>query len=427
MPKAKQAVAAVPATRSKSPHVDEFSESPVSSLSLRKKSGKKKSHPRSTLPTRDDQNVNNTDDHSVDQQVPVSKKSKTSAAKETSPLAPYCIRQMEMSDIDSVFNLGLAIFTSKEFPNMYRLWDDFSVVENFASSREFCYVAKIESTGEIVAFLLGMTLTKYSVGTRGYIQWVCVVPQYRRHHIATELISRFVAVAKDQKVSMLLADTPASNVPAINMFQKTGLADKTDHVYLTRRLKPSEGKRNKVSDDGEFHFSYTAKKKHITVRNMEIKDLNSVYDLGNIIFTSNHSNIWNFWDEDTVMHNYINDPEFCIVATAKIGKEAEKVVGFAFGTTIEKPKSSWKYGYLIWTGCDPNYQGLGLASQLYNTMVELFAIEKVRMLMIDTQVNNEAAIKFFRKLGFGHDEKHVYLCNKPMEEGGHDTMDHHKL
>jgi ribosomal protein S18 acetylase RimI-like enzyme len=428
MAKAKQGVASVPATRSKSPHehVDEFSESLVS-FSLRKKPGKKKYHPRSTLPTRDDTNVNKTDDHSVDQQIPVSKKSKTAAVKETSPLAPYCIRQMEMSDIDSVFNLGLAIFTSKEFPNMYRLWDDFSVVENFASSREFCYVAKIESTGEIVAFLLGMTLTKYSVGTRGYIQWVCVVPQYRRHRIATELISRFVAVAKDQKVSMLLADTPASNVPAINMFQKTGLADKTDHVYLTRRLKPSEGKRNKVSDDGEFHFNYTAKKKHITVRNMEIKDLSSVYDLGNIIFTSNHSNIWNFWDEDAVMHNYINDPEFCIVATAKIGSEAEKVVGFAFGTTIEKPKSSWKYGYLIWTGCDPNYQGLGLASQLYNTMVELFAIEKVRMLMIDTQVNNEAAIKFFRKLGFGHDEKHVYLCNKAMEEAGHDTMDHHKL
>ena len=146
---------------------------------------------------------------------------------------------------------------------------------------------------------------------------------------------------------------------------------------------------------------------------MEIQDLNNVYQLGNTIFTSNHINIWNFWDEDVVMHNFINDPEFCMVATVKVEKDQEKVVGFAFGTTIEKPKSSWKYGYLIWTGCDPNYQGLGLASELFNTMVELFAIEKVRMLMIDTQVNNEAAINFFRKLGFGHDEEHVYLCNKP--------------
>jgi ribosomal protein S18 acetylase RimI-like enzyme len=324
---------------------------------------------------------------------------------------------MELADINRVFDLGLAIFTSKEFPNMYRLWDDFAVVENFASSRQFCYVVETESTKEIIAFLLGETMTKYSVGTRGYIQWVGVVPQYRRHHIATELINRFISAAKDQKVSMLLADTPASNTPAINMFQKAGLAHKTDHVYLTRQLQPHEGTRDKVDEQGEFHFNYSAKKKTVTIRNMEIQDLNDVYLLGNEIFTSNHSNIWNFWDEDVVMHSYVNDPEFCVVATVKgVAKDDEKVVGFAFGTTIAKPKSSWKYGYLVWTGCDPNYQGLGLASQMYNTMLELFAIEKVRMLMIDTQKSNEAAIKFFRKLGFGHDEEHVYLCNNPLKE-----------
>ncbi len=396
-------------------------EAPVktTTISLSRKSIKKKIHPRSTLPTRDDKNLftSSGDDTDVEQRSePISKRAKTSSPKEK--LESYRIRQMEMSDINPVYQLGLAIFTSKEFPNMYRLWDDYAVVENFASSREFCYVAETETSKKIIAFLLGETMTKYNVGTRGYIQWVGVKPQYRRRHIATELIGKFVSEAREQKVSMLLADTPASNTPAINMFQKAGLAEKTDHVYLTRRLLPNEEKTNKVDEDGEFHFSYTAKKKNITIRNMEIQDLSSVYDLGNTIFTSTHRNIWNFWDEDVVMHNYINDPEFCMVATVKVDndKEQEKVVGFSFGTTIEKPKSSWKYGYLVWTGCDPNFQGLGLASQLYNTMVELFAIEKVRMLMIDTQINNEAAIKFFRKLGFGHDEEHVYLCNKPLKE-----------
>jgi len=37
------------------------------------------------------------------------------------------------------------------------------------------------------------------------------------------------------------------------------------------------------------------------------------------------------------------------------------------------------------------------------------------MLMIDTQLNNEGALKFSRKLGFGHDENHVYLWNSNME------------
>ena len=410
-------VATTRKTRSNSsPHHPPEVKVALNTISLsRKTSNKKKTHPRSTLPIRGDKcslDSNSDDDGSFDQdQESISKRTKLSSKKDN--LESYHVRQMQMSDINAVYKLGLAIFTSKEFPNMYRLWDDYAVVENFASSRDYCYIAEKNSNKEIIAFLLGETMTKYSVGTRGYIQWVGVQPQYRRRNIATELIERFVAAAKDQKVSMLLADTPASNFPAINLFQKAGLVDKTDHVYLTRRLLPHEGRRKKVDEDGEFHFNYTAKKKNITIRNMEIQDVNNVYQLGNTIFTSNHINIWNFWDEDVVMHNFINDPEFCMVATVKVEKDQEKVVGFAFGTTIEKPKSSWKYGYLIWTGCDPNYQGLGLASELFNTMVELFAIEKVRMLMIDTQVNNEAAINFFRKLGFGHDEEHVYLCNKP--------------
>ena len=122
-----------------------------------------------------------------------------------------------------------------------------------------------------------------------------------------------------------------------------------------------------------------------------------------------------FWDENLVLQSYLSDPDFCIVATLKEQNDTERVVGFAFGTTIEKPRSSWKYGYLVWLGCANDCQGLGLASQIYQTMLELFSQERVRMLMIDTQLNNEGALKFFRKLGFGHDENHVYLWNSNME------------
>jgi hypothetical protein len=36
--------------------------------------------------------------------------------------------------------------------------------------------------------------------------------------------------------------------------------------------------------------------------------------------------------------------------------------------------------------------------------------------MVDTQQNNEGALQFFRKKGFGHDEEHVYLTNNPPEK-----------
>jgi ribosomal protein S18 acetylase RimI-like enzyme len=320
------------------------------------------------------------------------------------------IRPMTMKDIAPVYHLGNAIFTASEFPNMYRTWDDFAVVESFEGSPEFCFVAE-SSKQEIIGFLLGHTMTKFNVGTRGYIQWVAVLTPYRRHGVATRLLQSFTNVAKDENVSFLLADTPADNLPAIQMFQKAGLCSQTDHVYLTRQI-PKETKLSHVSEDGTFNYCYTAKKKRITIRNMEIDDLHPIYLIGNQIFTTKSSNLYNFWDEHLVLQSFLSDPDYCVVATVKeAGQDKETVVGFSFGTTIEKPRSSWKYAYLVWLGCSSAYQGLGLASQLYNVMLELFWIEKCRILMIDTQQNNEGALKFFRKLGFGHDEEHVYLSN----------------
>jgi ribosomal protein S18 acetylase RimI-like enzyme len=322
----------------------------------------------------------------------------------------FTIRPLTMKDIAPAYHLGNAIFTANEFPNMYRTWDDFAVVENFEGSPEFCFVAE-SAKKEIIGFLLGQTMTKSNVGTRGYIQWVAVLEPYRRHGVATSLLRSFTNVAKNENVSFLLADTPADNLPAIQMFQKAGLCRQTDHVYLTRQI-PKETKLSHVSEDGTFNYCYTAKKQRIIIRNMEIDDLYPIYLMGENIFTTKSSNLYNFWDEHLVLQSFLSDPNLCAVATVKEpGQDKETVVGFSFGTTIEKPRSSLKYAYLVWLGCSSDYQGLGLANQLYNVMLELFWIEKCRILMIDTQQNNEGALKFFRKLGFGHDEEHVYLSN----------------
>jgi ribosomal protein S18 acetylase RimI-like enzyme len=296
---------------------------------------------------------------------------------------------MKMKDIASVYHIGNSIFVASEYPTLFRTWDDFAVVENYEISSEFCFVAESDDNddeNEIIGFLLGETVTKARVGTRGYIQWVAVLPPYRRMGIASALIDRFVKVAASENISLLLADTPADNDPAISMFEKAGLCYKTDHVYLTCQLRDIE--RKYVDEDMSVNFSYTAKKNRIVIRNMEIEDLYPIHGIGEEIFTKRSANLYNFWDEHLVLQSYLSDPEFSIVATVK-EEEKEKVVGFAFGTTIEKPRSSWKYGYLVWLGCAKEYQGIGLASQLYTVMLELFSLEKVRMVMIDTQQNNE--------------------------------------
>lgn len=212
----------------------------------------------------------------------------------------------------------------------------------------------------------------------------------------------------------MLADTPADNTPAIRLFENAGLRYKKDHVYLTKQLKDVETQH--VDEDGWYDFQYSAKGQRIRIRPMEIEDLNPIHLIGEKIFTSKSANLFHFWDENVVMHSYLSDPEYCLTAVTKDDDGTETVVGFAIGTTIEKPRSSWRYGYLVWLGCHPDYQGLGIATQMYNTMVELFALEKVRMLMIDTQQNNVGALNFFRKVGFGHDEEHVYLSNAPTTE-----------
>jgi hypothetical protein len=122
---------------------------------------------RPTIPLRDSPSAKNTDKC----RSPARTRSRYNLA------SSYSLRPMMMEDIASVYHLGNEIFTASEFPNMYRTWDDFSVIENYASSGEFCFVA--QAHGEILGFLLGETVSK-RVGMRGYIQWVAVLPQYRR-------------------------------------------------------------------------------------------------------------------------------------------------------------------------------------------------------------------------------------------------------
>jgi len=147
------------------------------------------------------------------------------------------------------------------------------------------------------------------------------------------------------------------------------------------------------------------KRPNITIREMDIDDLATVFHLGEQLFKARHvPNLYRTWDEFEVIELFNSDSEFCLVA--EVG---EKMVGFALGTTITKNHSAWKYGQLAWLGVDPCYHRYGIATRLFNQFLELMRKNGVRMLLVDTEADNLPALHFFRKLGFGNPEEHVYL------------------
>jgi ribosomal protein S18 acetylase RimI-like enzyme len=147
------------------------------------------------------------------------------------------------------------------------------------------------------------------------------------------------------------------------------------------------------------------KKLNLAIREMDIDDLAAVFHLGEKLFTARHvPNLYRTWDEYEVLTLFQSDPEFCLVAEAD-----EEIVGFALGTTIEKSHSAWKYGHLVWLGVKPELQRHGVAVKLFNQFRDLMLEDGVRMLLVDTEADNLPALHFFRRMGFGSPEEHIYL------------------
>jgi ribosomal protein S18 acetylase RimI-like enzyme len=147
------------------------------------------------------------------------------------------------------------------------------------------------------------------------------------------------------------------------------------------------------------------KRLNLAIREMDIDDLATVFHLGEKLFTARHApNLYRTWDEYEVLTLFQSDPEFCLVAETD-----EKIVGFALGTTIAKSHSAWKYGHLVWLGVEPALQRQGVAVKLFNHFRDLMLENGVRMLLVDTEADNLPALHFFRKMGFGSPEEHIYL------------------
>lgn len=143
----------------------------------------------------------------------------------------------------------------------------------------------------------------------------------------------------------------------------------------------------------------------LNIRDMTIDDFAEVFHLGEQLFTSDYSpSMYRTWDEYEVTTLYNSDSELCLVAELD-----EEIVGFALSTTVEKNNSAWKYGYLVWIGVRQGVQKKGVGDNLFNESKKRMLEQGVRMIIIDTDADNEAGIRFFNKHGFGNTQKHVYM------------------
>jgi ribosomal protein S18 acetylase RimI-like enzyme len=143
----------------------------------------------------------------------------------------------------------------------------------------------------------------------------------------------------------------------------------------------------------------------IEIRTATIDDLAAVFHLGEKIFTSQEfSNLYRTWDEYEVTHLFNSEPEHLLVAETE-----ERVVGFAMGTVIEKARSAWNYGHLLWLGVDPCFSRRGIGSLLFDRFRDIMLSEGIRMLMVDTQADNDPAVNFFIRKGFENPTEHVYM------------------
>lgn len=144
---------------------------------------------------------------------------------------------------------------------------------------------------------------------------------------------------------------------------------------------------------------------HLEIRELTIDDLAAVFHLGERLFTSDFSpSMYRTWDEYEITTLFNSDNELCLVAELD-----GEIVGFALGTTVDKQNSSWKYGYLVWIGVRPGLQKCGAGRKLFNEIRKRMLEQGVRMLVIDTDADNEAGINFFKKQGFDNIQQHVYM------------------
>src|SRR4030066_897195 len=163
------------------------------------------------------------------------------------------IRQMEIDDISAVYHLGEQLFTSEEYPILYRTWDQFEGTDYFTSDPDYCLVAELEPAGKIVGFAIGTTIEKEGTAWKkyGYLSWIGVAEDFQRTNLGIRLYKRLEQRLRKDGVRMIIADTDAENEPAIAFFKALGFSHSSQHVWLAKTIRRSSKENNKSENSSK--------------------------------------------------------------------------------------------------------------------------------------------------------------------------------
>ena len=150
-------------------------------------------------------------------------------------------RQMEIDEIGPVYHLVEELFTSEEFPILYRTWDAYEVTDHFTSDPDYCLAAEMK--GKVVGLVLATTIEKEGTAWKryGHLSWVGVAEDLQRTNLGLRLYKRLEESFREDGVRMVIADTEANNKGAKSLFQAIGFSLSRRHVWLTKTFRrPAE-------------------------------------------------------------------------------------------------------------------------------------------------------------------------------------------
>ena len=159
------------------------------------------------------------------------------------------IRAMEIDDVSAVYHLGEKLFTSDEFPILYRTWDPYEVTEYFTTESEYCLVAETEDD-RIAGFVLANMVEKEGTAWKkyGYLTWIGVDEGFQRTNLGQRLYNKIEDTFRKKGARMVMADTDAENLGALAFLNAMGLSARAQHVWLAKTLhKPRKKKKETES------------------------------------------------------------------------------------------------------------------------------------------------------------------------------------
>lgn len=150
----------------------------------------------------------------------------------------YRVRELRLSDVTAVVELGRQAFTDKTLPLLHQTWGEAEVLNNYTSDPEFCLIA--EHDQHVIGFTLGTLMTpdasKRAARTYGWLLWIAVSPNRQHHGVATKLTDKLARRFKAAGARFMLANSASENAPAVQFFTQNGFRDQTTHRYFTRPL-----------------------------------------------------------------------------------------------------------------------------------------------------------------------------------------------